>query len=392
MQPMGYETRDDIALLVPPDEHRDFDSQGRNPCDTMLEVSPRRIALLAALTAGLVGAGVGCSDRDVQDHEMHRRHRVQLDLPPVEAALWFAARYPQYFTSGEKGLGPWLDGLDPRDRDFVIAMGQTLAWAWVEHELAGFEQDEPDGLARQAEAAIRRETLNQLDLNPEQFPDVDVMEFNAWLGDPDFAAGVFARLVRGVSNCEGQNHLVGLLLDTALESKGIDAVMISTNRGHELVQLDGPTLPQPIYVDAWSNLPAFTLEPSRDGGIPSLDELGDPPPEVVPGAAGRRPFSAAVYAAGIEDPIEMLVEHDAPTKPVDLVIQAPPLDEAKLATIEDPWRLYLFARILHLYDDPRADGLYKLLLEQHCSHRPRVRSFVCAAASALHGRLAHWEP
>lgn len=342
---------------------------------------PRRLALLAAALLGLVAIAVTVAvvADDPPTHDMHEDFHVQLDLPPVEAALWFAARYPEYFISGEAGLGPWLDGLDPRDRDFVIAMGQTLTWAWIEHEIAGFDSRDPSGLAREATTVIRLETLNQLDLNVEHHPDVEGIEFNAYLGDPEFAAGTFARLVRGVSNCEGQNHLLALLLDTALEPR-VDATMAGVPSGHELVRLQGPTLEQAIYVDAWSNLPAFTLD--------SLAELGESPQPVVPGLPGKPAFAASIYAESTSTPIALLSKRDAPTKPVDLDVRAPALDEVSLSRVEDPWQLYLFARILHIYDDPRAPDLYRLLLERHCDDRPRVRkTFVCAASIALLERL-----
>lgn len=365
-------------------------------------MTPRPIALLAAGLAGLVLVAVVVARPGADDepkHDMHERHRVQLDLPPVEAALWFAAHYPQYFTSGEAGLGPWLAGLDPRDRDFVLALAQTLTWAWVEHELAELGPRDPSSLAHAATVVIRHKTLNQLELNVDHYLDaddarVDTIEFNAFLGDPEFAAGVFARLVRGVSNCEGQNHLLALLLDTALQPPvtglpKIRAAMAGTRQtGHELVQLSGPMLVQPIYVDAWSNLPAFTLDPSLPGDVPSLAELGEAPPPVVPGLAARAPFSASVYAASKLTTIEPLSERRAPTRTVDLDVRAPALDKASLARVKDPWKLYLFARILHIYDDPRAADLYRLVLARHCKIQPRVPTFVyCAASTALLERL-----
>ncbi|MFV8754826.1 hypothetical protein ACNOYE_30130 [Nannocystaceae bacterium ST9] len=342
-----------------------------------------RIALFAAVLvalASLAFALVRLSADPPPTHDMHRHFRVELDVPPVEAALWFAAHYPKYFTSGEAGLDAWLDGLAPNNRDFVLALGQTLTWAWVEHELAGFESEDPKGLAREATVAIRHETLNQLELNVAHFPDVAGIEFNAWVGDPGFAGEVFARLIRGVSNCEGQNHLVAILLDTALESKvlgvpGIDALMIGIEPGHELVRLRGPTLEQAIYVDAWSNLPPFTLD--------SLASLGDSPPPVVPGVASRPPFSASIYAEASETRIEPLSDRHAPTRTVDLEIRAPALDEASLAKLEDPWKLYLYARILHVYDDPRAGDLYRMVLARHCESR----RFVCEASRLLLERL-----
>ncbi|HLT40700.1 MAG TPA: hypothetical protein VK034_30700 [Enhygromyxa sp.] len=324
-------------------------------------------------------------------HELPEHYRVELEVPPVDAALWFAARYPQYFMSGETGLRSWLDGLDPRDRLFVLAMAQTLTWAWVEHELDAFEQRELTGLVDEAITAVRLETLNQLDLNADQFPEMADIEIAAHYGDPQFADGVFARLVRGISNCEGQNHLVALLLDSALEPSaawlpGIDASMVGVPK-HDLVRLSGPMLAQPIYVDAWSNLPAFTVDPSQPGAAPSLAELGDPPPPVVADVAGRAPLAVEFYANSQGTTIVLLPERHAPTKRVSLRVRAPALDRASLARIDDPWRVYLYARILHIYDDPRATDMYQFVLDHHCDSSPPPRTFICIATALLLKRI-----
>ncbi len=352
-----------------------------------------RIALVAlAALAGVVAFGVWAGrPADPPIRPMHEQYRVELEVPPVEAALWFVAHYPQYFTSGDAGLEPWLAGLEPGQREFVLAMGQTLTWAWIEHELDGFGQAnpyrDPVELARKATFVIRHKTLNQLDLNLGQYPDVAAIEFSTNVGDPEFAAGAFARLVRGVDNCEGQNHQFAVLLATAFESRAlgwpeIDVVLLAIRPGHELVKLSGPTLGQAVYVDAWSNLPAFTLDPSRPRVAHLLGDFGGVLPPVVPRVAGGTAFSAEVYAAGHEDALRVVSDRRSPTRPVDLDVRAPALDE------EDPWKLYLFARILHLYDDPRAADLYRRVIERTCSDPRRGRvAFVCAASTALLDRI-----
>lgn len=323
-----------------------------------------------------------------EPYQLPNHYRVELEVPPVDAALWFAARYPQYFTSGEHGLQTWLDGLDPRDRVFVLAMAQTLTWAWVEHELASFEARELNGVARESTIAVRHKTLNQLELDFDRHREQDGIELNAFFGDRHFEAGVFARLGRGASNCEGQNHLLAVLLGAALEPEiewipAVTVLMAGVPR-HELVRLSGVQLAQPVFVDAWSNLPAFTVDPSRAGNAPLLAELGDPPPPVVPGLITREPFLDSEYASSDLTWIELIPERDAPTKRVSLKVRAPALDAAALARIEDPWRIYLYARILHIYDDPRAAGIYRFVLEHHCDSQ---WTFVCVASAKLLQRV-----
>ena len=60
---------------------------------------------------------------------------------------------------------------------------------------------------------------------------------------------------------------------------------------------------------------------------------------------------------------------------------------ASLARIDDPWQLYLYARVLHLYDDPRAGELYRHLLERHCDEHNWRRIDACAASVRLHKRV-----
>jgi hypothetical protein len=355
-------------------------------------MSPRRIAQIAAALAMVAGIGlaVAVARRPTPPSDPPVPHRVELDVPPVEAALWFVARYPEYFTSGEDGFATWLASLDPRDREFVLAMGQTLAWAWVEHELSSFVEHDPEGLAREAIVVIRHKTLNQLEVALEPLGEAEHMSLLAYLGDEHFADGVFARLVRGASNCDGQNHLLALLLDTALASSnaGLDADMAGIPNGHELVRVSGPALAQPMFVDAWSNLPPFTVDAGKPRSAPLLDELQDPPARLLPDFPARPPQPSSWYAATKSRTIVVLPGRDAPSKPVSLEIRAPSLDPDSLARIDDPWRLYLYARVLHLYDDPRAGELYQELVDRYCDEHNWRRMYVCATSVRLRQRLA----
>jgi hypothetical protein len=336
--------------------------------------------IAAAVAIAVIGVVLAIVRRPTPPPDSPIPHRVALDVPPVEAALWFVARYPEYFTSGEDGFSTWLASLDARDREFVLAMGQTLAWAWVEHELAGFSEHQPEGLAREAIGVIRRKTLNQLEVGLEPLEQVEQISLLAYFGDEHFSDAVFARLVRGASNCEGQNHLLALLLDSAFETVdgglGLDADMAGIQNGHELVRVSGPTLAQPMFVDAWSNLAPFTVDADK------------PAARLLPEFPWRPPQPASWYAEAERTTIVMLPERDAPTKPVSLEVRAPALDPASLERIDDPWRLYLYARVLHLYDDPRAGELYPHLLERHCMKHNWQRIYVCATSMQLRKRVA----
>jgi hypothetical protein len=349
----------------------------------------RRTAWIAALLATLTVVVAAMALRQPPPKPAEP-HRVELDVPPVEAALWFVARYPEYFTSGEDGFSSWLSSLDAHDREFVLAMGQSLAWAWVEHELASFVEREPEGLAREAIGVIRHKTLNQLEVAIEPLGEAEHMSLLAYLGDEHFADGVFARLVRGASNCDGQNHLLALLLDAALASAdaGLDADLAGIPNGHELVRVNGPAIAQPMFVDAWSNLPPFTVDADKPRVAPLLTELGDPPVRLLPEFPARPPQPSSWYAQTESTRIVVLPGRNAPTKPVSFEIRAPSLDPASLARIDDPWRLYLYARVLHLYDDPRASELYRQLVDRYCNEHNWRRMYVCATSVRLRQRVA----
>jgi hypothetical protein len=355
----------------------------------------RRIATIAATLAGLAALSfVGWLVRRPAPAPVdpNTPHRVAFDVTPMEAALWFANRYPRYFSSGEGELEAWLATLDPRDRVFVQAMAQTLLWAWVEHELANIDADTPDAVARAVIGLVRHKTLNQLELNFDRFTEAEGIELYTYVGDPGFVDGAFARLVRGASNCEGQNYLAGVLIEAALAPRWpwqprawfeISGVWIGS--GHDLVRMHRSDFGQPMYVDAWANLPPFSVDPSRPAVAPDASTFASDV-ALLPGMRGRPMAAPAEYASTPGVRVELLPGRDAPTMPVDLPIAAPDLAPDRLGRF-GPWRLFAFARVLHLWDDPRAAELYRYVLDHHCEPPDSQRVYVCVAAELLAKRL-----
>lgn len=313
-------------------------------------------------------------------------HRVLYDVSDRDAALWFVDRYPDYFQVGETHFAEWLEGLPEHERIFVIAMGNTLAWAWLERELEALDAEDLDGLSRQAIARTRGATLNQLEIRLEALsPDMPSVEFTASAGEPKFADEVFARLVRGATNCDGQNHVAAMLLNAELSDRKLDArARLLSIDSHMLVRVDGPELAQPLYVDAWSNLPPFVLDeqPAARGAIVEPGEL----PALLPGLVGREYREVEVYTRGHASWVAPTTGRRAPRRGTTLNITAPPMDQASLDRVEDRWRLYFYARVLDLYDDPRAADLYQRAIDRACDPNG-PRNFVCMASIEFLARL-----
>ncbi|MCA9685969.1 MAG: hypothetical protein KC457_27600, partial [Myxococcales bacterium] len=158
--------------------------------------------------------------------------------------------------------------------------------------------------------------------------------------------------------------------------------------GHEILRVHGPPLAQPLFVDGWSNLAPFVLEaePAVEDAV-TLATLGAAPRPVLPGAALRIPEAPARYAEAEGcGPVIMAPRFDAPRRGADFVMQAPKLDDATLDRIEDPRVLFLFARVLHLYDDPRAQDLYRRVLTRSCPGRWLPWAYLCRGTEQLLAR------
>ncbi|GEM_PF-2722880 len=309
--------------------------------------------------------------------------RVVYEVPARDAALWFVARYPDYFTSGERGLGTWLESLPLEERTFVVAMGHTLLWDWVEHESQTIGDGRLESRSLAAIVALRAKTLNQLDI------DIGELEIGLFADrdDPHFGDGVFARLVRGASNCDGQNHLLELLLNTGPDI----AHLVGLPSGHKVVRVIGRDLVQPVFVDAWSNVPPFVLSSTLRSPISMVAREGATPKPVVPGLPGWPLESVENYSAAGGRAIDLATERDTPRQGAPLAIEPPPMDRVSLDAIEDPWQLYLFARVLQLYDDPRAGELYRRAIEV-CRDSSSATAFMSEASSLLTERLPDTAP
>ncbi|NVB42267.1 hypothetical protein G6O69_30870 [Pseudenhygromyxa sp. WMMC2535] len=284
------------------------------------------------------------------------RRRVALTLAPRDACLAFVARYPGYFRDGENGTGAWARGLGLRERWFMTNLAQSLVWAWVEHEMQALAPlaEDFDALACAAIAVLRSKTRNQLEIDLDS-EDSARRWLYATREDEGFEEEVFARLVRGASNCDGQNHLLQLLIEPWYR-----AALVGGNQGHKLLAVEVPGVFRPVFVDGWSNLPPFVL--GAEGPFHTYAQLRERPESVVLGVQGRPLMSMDQYEEAGGTPITLSPRRDAPCRTWDFELEPPALDAASLDALADPWQIFLYARVLHLFDDPRAAALYERAL------------------------------
>lgn len=339
------------------------------------------IALAVGVGSGYLEATPPPEDPGPKLTPFFPRHRVPLDVPPVDAALWFVDTYPGYFANGEGGVSKWAATLPEAEREYALGLAQTLVWEWVERETAAYEAngEDLDALGREAITSIREKTLNQLDMNFHDYEE----ETPLWAErrDPDFTEGIFARLVRGASNCDGQNHLLELLLDTWVESK-----LVGTRSGHKLVRLEELSDGQPVFMDAWSNFPPLRLRPEGETGFETVGRGAWEPSLVVERAAKHEAEPPANYRASGGRPIEIRPARDIPALGERLTVPPPVIELASYEEEVDPWRLYLRARVLHIFDDPRAGMLYQDLIARACEPDDGPAPFECVAAPQLLAR------
>lgn len=312
-------------------------------------------------------------------------YRVDPGVPAIDAALWLVDRYPGYFDGVEGDeFAAFSAQVPAHERAFVLSLAHHLAWVWVEREAAaifreagGAENLSLGTLGRAATRRIRDQTLNQLEISIH-----DGLERTAAnIDEPHYLGGVFSRLVRGLSNCEGQNHFLLLIVDAILGPRGARVAWTRTAE-HTLVEVTMPGASAPIYFDAWSNLPPYVLaDRSDDPSVLTHAAIVADQPFVVPGRRGRiheRPDR--LHSAG--RPWERLVHpRELPPwpgpPPAGIEIRRPVIDLARARTTDDIRRLFFAARVLHLFGEIEAAIPIYQVIDARCPDHPPGDDYVC---------------
>ncbi|MEZ4451508.1 MAG: hypothetical protein R3B09_18705 [Nannocystaceae bacterium] len=306
-------------------------------------------------------------------------YRVPIDGSALDAALWMVERYPDYFEGVEgDDFTRWSASIPPHERVFVLSLAHALTWDYVDREARTIAAAADLGdLGVRATRRIRDATLNQLEVSIH-----DGLESTAAnIDDPHFFEGALSRLVRGLSNCEGQNHLLLLILDELLRPQGARVAWIRSAE-HTLVEVTLPGHAAPIYFDAWSNLPPYVLaDRSDDPSIRTHAAIVAERPFVIPGRRGRiheRPERLDPAAR----PWETMPRPEAlplwpGPPPAGIDVRRPPIDVPALIAAGELRRLFYVARAHHLFGAVSdAIPIYQAI-DLGCADHPAGDDYVC---------------
>lgn len=292
-----------------------------------------------------------------------------LDQLPLSVALDYVQQHPEYILANPDDHEV-VYGEMPRGAD--AKLDRRLAGDWVARTLLEYsEADVAERLrwARRSVELTRETILSQRDPGIYVAADDCVCERR-------FSDAAFARLVRGMSNCDGVNHVLAMLLarrepDTRMYHLGDD----STGFGHTLAVIPGRDAR--IFVDAWADFGLMVLSKSAAQGVPTWDEVARGVVLDDAGLYASEHYERSKRVRKIE--LEYGPRHDEPsdiTIPSDL----PPITDARSA--------YLRARVFDLYGLEReALPLYDQAADMACGDPEAAvcqLATVFAARSRLH--------
>jgi hypothetical protein len=263
-----------------------------------------------------------------------------------DAARYLIEHHADYFLPGRAA---WNERVSAEEREIVYALDRGLARHWATETVAKVRQSDPLRALDAAIAEVRELLVNQRAIRASLHEAVS---------DADFSSTAFSRLLRGLVSCEGQNHLLGLVLSRIFEEVYcFDAIDPATKRSpHALVWVRSER--GCFFADAWASHTVFHLRGCHGEpypGTPEYDDLdlGD---AVKQGAM----YPRAVYEHGL-----------AVGGKLELPAECPPevLDHARArlgAGATSAWQAYLGVRAKHVFGTSRDLGAaYAALTVEH---------------------------
>ena len=278
-------------------------------------------------------------------HRLTRPRPEPFDTPRA-AAAYLVERHDDYFLPGRAAFEKRVE---TGERERVAQLDALLTHHVVSSWSAELERTHREPLARvrAAVALVRGLTVNQHQVRGELRESAH---------DDDFERTTFARLLRGFVSCEGQNHLLGLLLVPFFDAVHLfDALDPATGRSpHALVQVHAAG--GSFFADAWARQPCFHVATRKEPGLfgtPELALLYEPEAAPHP-ELGLLP--RAFYEHG--EALPALAWPRAPSDEPSFLRE--PLTPAPATA----WRSVMRVRARHVLGRPeRIDQAYGALLE-----------------------------
>jgi hypothetical protein len=274
-----------------------------------------------------------------------------LDQLPLSAALDYVQRHPEYVLADPLDV-ELIDSERPSRKD--AELDQHLAGDWIARQLPEYSEADVADPIRWARRSVEitRDTMVS-----QRHPGI-YMDINDCVCERGFDDAVFAHLVRGISNCDGMNHVLAMLLhvrepDTRLHHLLVPGDGGSPN-GHTLAVMPGDD--GSVFVDAWADFGVMVLSESAAPGVPTWDELMTTGTTDEQGFYAREHYeqSDRVRKTGLDYGRRHVAGPDL-SIPSDL----PPITNARDA--------YLRARVFDLYGlEDEALSLYEQAAEMAC--------------------------
>jgi hypothetical protein len=191
-----------------------------------------------------------------------------LEQLPLSAALDYVQRHPEYVIADPIDA-ELIDSERPSPKD--AKLDRHLAGDWVARQLPEYSAADVEDRIRWARRSVEitRETMVS-----QRQPGI-YMDIDDCVCERGFDDAAFAHLVRGISNCDGMNHVLAMLLHVREPNTRLYHLEVpadgDSRGGHTLAVMPGRD--GSIFVDAWANFGVMVLSETAAPGVPTWDAL-----------------------------------------------------------------------------------------------------------------------
>ncbi|MED5463200.1 MAG: hypothetical protein VX699_00995, partial [Myxococcota bacterium] len=203
----------------------------------------------------------------VLKHVNHHHRRLKAVNNAIDHLI---TNHPDYFRVSRN---KWYETTPSAEREKVYRVDYQLMLQWATTIASQLQAESTVSYIKSAAQLVRSSILNQRDLSIK----FDNSQETVDSGERDFSVTGFSRLLRGVSNCEGVNHLLYLVLRERFPKTVLwDLFDVKTNRGvHVVVKVVTPD--GWAIADAWADTGIYYVPKLHTGaplgGIPSITSL-----------------------------------------------------------------------------------------------------------------------